>query len=204
MITLEDIRAEQAFSPSQEPRVARIIKGTIALWERQSGRLWNRRTSYDQLWTLRTPNQRRSSQLFTKLKPIEALTLIEWDLNQDEAQAAMLNPDGDDYQLIADQGKVIRSDSAPWRYFVKATYDGGYIDGHQASPPIGAAVVPDDVLEALIIQVVFSLRRHDGDKVVMAEQAFEAGTARYLSADVHPVFLKAAKARRRRAYAASG
>lgn len=201
MITLEDVRDEEQFAPGDEGKVQRIIDRTIALWETQTGRLWKRRTCHTQLWTLRTPEKRSARNLWTKLRPIETMTLKEWQINEAESSADLLAPNGDDYQLLGDEGKIIRVGAAAWGEFVKAEYTGGYIDSHQKSPPIGAAVVPDDVVEALVIQVIFRMRRHRGDRLIMSSQAFEAGSTNFLSADQHPIFKQAVKARRRRAYA---
>lgn len=201
MIDIVDVReAENSISAGDERRVKQIIDGTIAAWERETNRLWSRRTDYVQTMRMWTPESRKRRVLRFELTPIETIELKEWQDGESPSDAEVL-VEGEHYGLNKRAGLVDRIDSRLWDQNVVATITGGYLSARVSPFPSGAAVTPGDVREALIEQVRFSMKRMQGDRVAQQSQTFEQGQTNYLPGPFSIAFSSAVKTHRRRTFA---
>lgn len=188
MISLSDLRAELDLPGEREAELPALLAELVDQWERETGRLWQRRAGWVQ--TLR-PSVPDARTVWLELWPVEALTLVE--------ERLLCGPSTDwtalqttDYTLSGTH-ELLRLGGGGWLEEVRVTYTGGYV----AAPTPGQALTPPDVRRALLLQARYAQQRWSGDRAHVSRVSANGGATDYLSGDCHPVF-EAAAARHRR------
>ncbi len=176
-------------SPDQEERLPFEVDAIVAVWERETGGLWDRRVG---LVEVRSPFHENGTRIWLRLGPVETLTEVAE--SQDGAEFTAL--ESTSYAL---QGRLLRRLSGTFAPYVRITYTGGYVETPPAvvPPAVAQHQTPHDIVQALVLQLQFARTRLSPDKLAVSSLAIESGQTTFLAADFHPVFLAAVKRHRR-------
>lgn len=183
MIEIADLRARLSVPVEDQARLTALRDSVVALWERSTGRLWQRQT----LVELHRCPTLRNRAVFLQCFPVETVALVEQALAGNEWVAL----DADDWYF--DGRRTVEKNNGYWYRLVRVTYTGGFV----ATPATGQHGTPSDIREALLLQAVFTYRRNDPDKIALRSEGLQDAQTAYVSADFHPAF-KAAIAQHRR------
>jgi len=191
MITDAELRAQIRLPPDQDDELQLLRAEVVALWERETGFLWDRRVDYVQLFTVANETHVR---LPLELRPVEAVALVEQRGAGDAAWVAM----GTSEWLL--DSDCVESLVGPFQRRVRVKYTGGHVARIPTPPPTPAqTVTPGDVRRALLLQAAFIRARTGQEKIAIKSQAVErSGSTVYEDADCHPYFERLAKLRCRK------
>ncbi len=190
MITDADLRAQIKLPPDQDDELVALRAEVVALWERETGLLWDRRAAHVQYF--RVPNETHR-RLPLELRPVEAVATVEERADGDAAWTALAAG-----EWWLEDGWVEKL-VGPFQRGVRVTYSGGYVARIPTPPPTPAqTVTPGDVRRALLLQAAFVRVRTAQEKIAVKSQAFEAGSTTFEAADLHPYFERLARARARK------
>lgn len=189
MISLVWLRARLGLDPSRDDQLTRLRDDVVALWESRTNRLWTERTDHVQAYRLGEKYERKGP-LRLELIPATSVSKVEeWEDGESADELA-----ADEYAVVESRSlvKVARVTArypSLWLPNVQVTYSGG----------LAVADVPDDIKEALAIQVQYILNRHSGERSILSGITGPGGGVQFMvSADVHPHFKAQALLHRRR------
>lgn len=190
MITVADVRNRIAVDPKVEStQIAPMIASAVTLFERMTGRLWLKRTDYEARIRVSEPGVQRT--IWLPLYPVDSMVLSEWDDDQREADAVVV--DATEYDLQADIGSVRRINEA-WSMRVKAVINGGY----ENAAALRAIPEMADIPEALVEQVAFMYERTTGGRRAVTSVFGNrgGGGATFIQGTNSPIFEQCVRAHR--------
>lgn len=170
MIPFEEFRSRVGFAAGSDSRVESLRSMVIALWEAETGLLWNKRTAHVEV----VHNWRKARTIFLQLTPVTSITKVEERTSSVSDDWEEITTTG--YWMLLSSRKVRYLRSTVWPEFVRFTYDGGSDD------------VSGDIKESLVAQAKFLRNRLGDDKIVVRSQNFEGGSGVLERADLHPMF----------------
>ncbi len=179
MITVPELRAELRPATNEDDTLAGIREQVVAMWEHETCALWDAREGH--VMTLEVHRSARTVDLpamgvseIDKVETRSALIDDEW-----------VELDESDYMRVGARG--LRRLGGEWGEgtLVRVTAD------------VGMAQAPADIRKALLVQARFLRERLRDGMVAARSQAFEQGSTNYETADLHPLFLRAAMRHRR-------
>ncbi|MEE8164384.1 MAG: hypothetical protein V3T64_02340, partial [Myxococcota bacterium] len=184
------VRDELGLDANEDKKTQRLTNAVIALFERRTNRLWNKRTGFVHEQTVDI----HTKTIWVPLFPIETISIVHFDDADDPDTIAAT-----DIVVLKRRGRIsLIASSSTQRIIssfarnVTSTITGGH--------SVGGDEAPEDVIEALLLQLKFALTRHSNDKIAQSTQGFEGGSTTFLGADLHPHFKSVVKSHRRFAH----
>ena len=178
MITVPTLRKGLDLPADKDIDLTRIRNEVVALWEEETGLLWDYRDSHLEIFT---PRGIRNTRVYSTLVPVDNILLIR---ERSEADTSWTELESDDYQLIG--RRTIRRIGGFWKNLVEVTVQGG------------AREADADIQRVLILQARFELARFDDKALIVQSQNFEGGAGSYMTATMHPEFKRLAKKKARK------
>lgn len=181
MISESELRAEMNLPEGEDFTLASIRSEVVSLFERETGRPWDRRVGHVEIFD---PVYVPGRDLLLELWPVETIASVK-TLGRDES--TWTTRAASTYMKIGT--RTLRSLSGDWprETAIEVTYTGGVTD---AAP---------DIKRALIVQAQFMRQRTASEKLITQSQNFEGGAGVFLKPDLHPLFERAVKQHARRA-----
>jgi hypothetical protein len=156
------------------------LNSAIATFKNLTNREWSLVTGKEERWLLDVTKRPVDTTIWTKYFPISTIVLEEWDFN--EAESAAEEIDEEYLNIDNERGRIIRNDGF-YLPFVKATVSGGLTNDQIWSD------FPD-IVEAIILQVNFSIKRDNEENIAINSQGFEGGQTNLRTSEYLPKFLK--------------
>ena len=202
MIDLQDIRAKFAAEEKEERHdVEPLMEAVLAQWDTLTARVWGRVEGFEQKWRIRPNSRSTASVLWSKLYPIEAITISEWWSDEKESEASVVQADC--YDVDFEVGRIQRLSrfaavhGGYWPPNVKATMTGGWtVEAARESADMAY------IRSALLHQVVYLHDRLDDQKISVNSLSVQmgdgTGTTQFMRTVQHPIFSQAVHQHRRR------
>ncbi len=190
MLDIALVRDELGLDASQDAKTQRLTNAVIALFERRTNRLWNKRTAFVHEQTVPV----HTKTIWVPLFPIETISIDHFDDADDPDTLA-----AGDITVLQRRGRISLISSSSTQRII-STFARNVVSTITGGHSVGGDEAPDDVIEALLLQLKFALNRHSGDKISQSAQGFEGGSTTFIGADLHPHFKSAAKSYRRYAH----
>ena len=192
MISLQDLLSRVDQKPGSETIAARHLSAAIGSFERLTGKLWNRRTGVQREVDLGMNAHRRNDPIFIEEPNTTITALEEWDAGFDPSVSAEFDEVtgvGAWRQLRKGEDIVeVLGVSHSWSRFVRLTYSCGYDTADESIPEHRM-----DIVEAVVSQAEFTLRRFTGDPMLFRSRSVEGSSVDYLPGAYHPLFYEAVK-----------
>ena len=176
MISISKLRQATRLGADRDHELTLHRDSVIALWEQTTKGLWNAREGHVQLKELTTDRRRR---IGLELRPVTSVTTVEAKSPGDSSWTTLTTKQ---YEVV---NSTLLRVGRFWSPLVRITYDGGY----------SATTCPEDIQNALLLQVRFAMERHQGEGLISRSRAIAGGSnVQFLEqAYVHPTFKAVAR-----------
>lgn len=183
MIKLSRLRTALGLEAKDDANLTAYRAKVVSLWERATGLKWDERTGFVE--TIETEPRTVTLYVWLSLQQVGTISKVEVR-NFSDSDWEELDTSSTERYLIL--GQKLRRLNDRWKELVRVTYDGGF------------AEAPEDIQQALIIQIKFELQRLADEKLASKAENFGKGSVGFLeTASWHPYFAKLVKQYRKKA-----
>lgn len=183
ILTVSELREVLQPRPADDHLLEPLRNHVVALWERETAFGWTAVDGVEYVVEV-APSQPTIAMPYVRVRGVSKVEV------RSAVEAADFEEiDASGFLLIAPRSLRRLGSVAGWSGLVRVTADVG-IPGED---------VPADVKQAIITQIRFLIERNRSDAIALSSKgSSELGTIAYLTADLHPLFARAAAARARR------